>query len=60
MALLIHVSLVGLTTSSATNNADDACLEISENTLWNIMHILKTGSIIMEYYAYEQKQNKIE
>ena len=57
MALLIHVSLVGLTTNSATNNADDACLEISENTLWNIMHI---GSIIMEYYAYEQKQNKIE
>ena len=60
MALLIHVSLVGLTTNSATNNADDACLEISENTLWNIMHILKTGSIIMEYYAHEQKQNKLE
>ena len=57
MALLIHVSLVGLTTNSATNNADDACLEISENQLWNIMHI---GSIIMEYYAYEQKQNNIE
>ena len=57
MALLIHVSLVSLATNSATNNADDACLEISENQLWNIMHI---GSIIMEYYAYEQKQNKIE
>ena len=55
MALLIHVSLVSLTTNSATNNADDACLEKSKNTLWNIMHILKTGSIRMEYYAYEQK-----